>query len=345
MKNMIKVVLFLVVILLITFLLPTFSPALRTILNVFSCMFVATGLAYVTYPIVKYLRSIGIKGNYASALAILLFGTLIVVVSILTVQLMYPQIVRAIQLVQDSSSGIVWMRDSPELGKVIDYLAPYLDRFAQQALDYIANVTQNVISLSTKFIADFALISCLYMYILFDSEKIIKRIKDKLVYGSKHYEFVKQLNLEYMKYLRGLIIIIIITVVEYGVIYYAIGHPDWMALAALCAFSNLIPYFGGIIVNLIALATAVFVSSELFFAVLVCVIVLPTIEGNILNPLVHKKTIEISPIALLPAIFIGGAIFGFLGIVLSIPAIIFYKVFKQYYKDDVKRLVISAWNS
>ena len=345
MRNIVKIVLFLLMILLITLLLPTFKPALDTILNIFGSMLIAVGLAYVTYPVVKFLRSKGFKKNLATSISLLIVVSIIITVTVLTVQLIYPQLIRAIELVQNSSNSIAWITENPEIRRAIDYFTPYLDKFAQQALDYFASSTQGIISRSTKFIADLALISALYIYILFDADKIIQRIKNKLGRGSKNYNFVKSLNEEYLKYLKGLVIIILITVVEYGVVYYLIGHPDWMALAALCAFSNLIPYFGGIIVNLIALATSIFVNPALFFKVLACVIILPTVEGNVINPMVHKKTIKISPIALLPAIFIGGSIFGFLGIILAIPAIIFYKVAREYYTQDVKDLFAKAWNA
>ncbi|MDF9867625.1 putative PurR-regulated permease PerM [Bacilli bacterium PM5-3] len=345
MNKMVKVFLILVILLLLTFLLPTFAPALRVLLGIFMNMFIAAGLAYVSYPLVKYLRNKGLKNSLASSITLFIFLLLIIIVGVLSVQLIYPQIIRAIELVQNSSDSIAWLKDNPQITKAFDYLSPYIDKAAQQALDYFANTTQLAITKSTKFIADFALISCLYLYILFDSERIVKTIKEKLVFGTRNYNFVKSLNKEYMNYLKGLIIIIAITVVEYGVIYYLIGHPDWMALAALCAFSNLIPYYGGIIVNLIALATSIFVSPALFIKVLICVIVLPTFEGNVLNPMVHKKTISISPIVLLPAIFIGSSLFGFIGILLSIPAIILYKVFKEYYGEDIKKYIVAAWNS
>lgn len=345
MKYMIKIALFLIILLLISFLGPVYAPALNSILGMATNIFVACGLAYVSYPAVKFLRKKGLNNFLASTITLLIAGSLIVFVVALILPLVYQQIVKAIEVFQNSSNSISWVKNNPDIRKIVDLSEPYFEKFGQQALDYIASSTQNLISRSTKFFADALIIVCLYIYILFDSVKIRERIKTKLGKGSKSFNFFKKLDQEFSKYLKGLIIIIIITVFEYGIIYYLIGHPDWMTLAALCAFSNLIPYFGGIIVNIIALLTAVFVSEELFFRVMICVIVLPTIEGNLLNPMIHKKTIKISPIVLLPSLFIGSALFGFLGIVLSIPAIILYKVFMEFYKEDTKNLILRLWHS
>ena len=51
----------------------------------------------------------------------------------------------------------------------------------------------------------------------------------------------------------GLSNIIVITLVEYTLVYTIIGHPNAILLGFLAAVANLIPYFGGIIVNVIAI--------------------------------------------------------------------------------------------
>lgn len=345
MKQMLKIAVFLIILLLLSFLGPVYATALNSVIGMGTNVFVAAGLAYVSFPVVAFLRSKGLPGFAASFITLLLASSLIIIIVALILPLVYQQILKAIEVFQNSSSSVGWVRSNPEFKRIVDLFGPYFDKFGESALDFVAGSTQNIIASSTRFFGTIIIISCLYVYILFDSVKIREGIKNKLGRGTKAFLFFKKLDKDLIKYLRGLLIIIVITVFEYGIIYYWIGHPDWMTLAALCAFSNLIPYFGGIIVNIIALLTAVFVSQELFLKVLVCVIVLPTIEGNILNPMVHKKTSKISPIVLLPALFISGSLFGFLGIVLSIPAIITYKVFMEFYRNDVKNFFIQIWNS
>ena len=45
--------------------------------------------------------------------------------------------------------------------------------------------------------------------------------------------------------------IIIITLIEYTLVYTIIGHPNAILLGFLAAIANLVPYFGGIIVNMV----------------------------------------------------------------------------------------------
>lgn len=345
MRNLFKVLMFLSILLLLSFLLPNISGQVNLLWGIFIDIFVAAGLTYVSYPLVRFLKEKGIPRAWATIITVLVFFSMIGVAIFLIVRLIYPQILNVVDLFSNSESTIELFTKNEVFMQFYNYIEPYLSNISSNILQYTAGFTQAIINQSTSFIGAAVLIVCLYIYMLADYDRLLTQIKSKLKFGSRRYEFFKELDVQYMHYLRGLIIIIVITIFEYAIVYYFIGHPDWMALAALCAFSNLIPYFGGIIVNIIALITAVFVSPTLFYMVLVCVIVLPIIEGNVINPMVHKKTIKISPIVLLPSIFVAGGLFGMLGIILSIPAIIFYKIFKKYYGEDVKAYFVRVWNA
>ncbi|MDR1782131.1 MAG: AI-2E family transporter [Bacilli bacterium] len=342
--KMIKILLFLLILILCILIFPTIKPYFNIIVNIIVNIFVAFGLAYVSYPVIKFLKSKKIPSKIASLITIILLFGLIAVIVYLMVRLVYPQVMHVTDLVSTTKGGIQWIQENPNLNKVIDYIMPYLDKIGQASLDYLSNITQTIINKSTSFIISAVFVIIMYLYIIFDHENIISNLKTRLVIGTKRYAFFKKLNQALLKYLKALAIICAITCVEYGLIYKIAGHPDWLSLAALCAFSNLIPYFGGIIVNLIALFTAIFVSKTLFFIILALVIIMPNIDGNIINPLVYKNTVKISPIVVLPAMIVFSGLFGFLGIVLVIPAIIFIRIFKEFYGQNIKNYIIKTWN-
>ncbi|MEG0283980.1 MAG: AI-2E family transporter [Erysipelotrichales bacterium] len=345
MKTLIKVVLLLLAALLCAMVLPHVSGALDVLIGMGRNVFIAVGLAYVCHPLVKFLRKKGLSQGLASAITLVLFFSIFVIVALLVLPLIYQQILKAIDLIMNSSSSIEWIKKNPDTKKIFDFVLPYVENFGQSALNYIAESTQHFIARSTKFIGDAVIIIFLFIYLTVDSQRLIDKTKAKLQFGTKRYNYFKELDTEFTKYLKGLIIIIGITIVEYSIVYYFVGHPDWKTLAALCAFGTLIPYFGGILVNLVALLTAVFVSPELFFKVLALTLILPNIEGHIINPLVHKKTIKISPIVLLPSLFIFSSLLGFMGIILTIPLIITIKITRKYYKDDIFNFFKKVWNT
>ena len=345
MRQMIKIALFLIILLLITLLTPSIQHNFNIIFDMLLKIVVAFGMAYVSFPIVSFFRKLGLKNALASTITLLLMASLIAAVGMLMVPLIYQQAERLIAFFQSNSSGFTVDIHNEALRKVYEYFIPHIDNISKQVVDFFVNSTQNAISASTKMFTDIIITACLYVYLVYDFERLVTKFKKKLKKDSKNYLFFQNLNIELLKYLKALATIIVIAVVEYGIVYYLIGHPDWMILAALCAIACLIPYFGGIVVNVIALITSLFVSPELFFKVLACVIILPNIDGNIIYPMIYRRSVKISPIVLLPSLFIFGGLFGMLGIVLSIPLIITYKVAKKYYKDDVKALVKKAWEA
>ena len=114
-------------------------------------------------------------------------------------------------------------------------------------------------------------------------------------------------------YLNGFTKIIIISFFEYSIIFLIIGHPNAIMLGFLASISNLIPYFGGVFTNIIALITAFVVSPSLFIKTLIVFLVLSFIYTYIINPYVV----------------------GIKGIVISLPLAILILTTIKYYKEDI----------
>ena len=118
-----------------------------------------------------------------------------------------------------------------------------------------------------------------------------------------------------------------------------IGHPNFLLLGVLSSVSTLIPYFGGLIVNIIALIIASVVSPQLFVMTLIVAIVFPNIDGYLISPKIYGKTNNISPLLSIFAVFAGGVLGGFVGILIALPlTIILRTIYKSYKKDISKKI-------
>lgn len=345
MKQLIRIILLLLIILLAGAIWPTISGPMSAFISILVNVFIAAGLAYISYPVQRFFEKLGMNFIVATLVTMLIFIAIIATLVFLSIMITWPQIIKAIQVFQNASADAGWLSKEPTIRKIYDYLTPYFEQMSKTLLNYIGVWTQEAINKSAQFIGAAALVVAVYIYMIFDAKNIVANIKKRLNPGSRKYSFFQKLDKEYLHYLKSLALLTLITSILYGTVYYFIGHPDWFVLAVLCAFGNLIPYFGGIIVNIIALITAIFVSPQLLLAVGICVIVLPVFEGNILYPYIYKKTIKLNPILLLPALFLFGGLFGVLGLILTIPIVIFYEVAKKYYKDDFKKLLHRIWTS
>ncbi len=99
-----------------------------------------------------------------------------------------------------------------------------------------------------------------------------------------------------------------------------LGIQFSLVLAFVAALAELIPVFGPIIAGVTAVAVAL--STEPTSTVLLVAggyLVLHELEANLIYPLVVKKVVGVPPLLVILALFAGGELAGFLGILLSVP--------------------------
>ena len=161
------------------------------------------------------------------------------------------------------------------------------------------------------------------MYFLADMENIRKRFKNFLYRKNKRLcRYVSLLDNEMRLYLSGFVKIMIISLFEYSIAYTLIGHPNAILLGCMSVVAQLIPYFGGICNNILAAVTAFVISPSLFIKTIIVFVVLSSIDGYVINPLVYGKTNKVPPLIVIMSVFVGGALFGVSGIVISLPTAI-----------------------
>lgn len=203
---------------------------------------------------------------------------------------------------------------------------------------YVSDGAINLIDSSLALLSKIFIIFAAFIYFLIDMEDIRGEIKFFFSKKSeKTYNYVKTLDNEMKKYLSGLLQVILITLVEYTLVYTVIGHPNAILLGFLAAVSNLIPYFGGICVNIIAAITAFVVSPSLLIRTIIAFIILSSVDSYVINPTVYGKTNSIHPLVTIIALFAGGIIFGILGVFISFPLAIIAVTTYKYYKKDITK--------
>ena len=153
--------------------------------------------------------------------------------------------------------------------------------------------------------------------------------------SKKTYNYVKSLDDGMRNYLSGLVQVIFITLIEYSLAYTIIGHPNALLLGFLAAVCTLIPYFGGIMVNIIASITAFVVSPALLIRTIITFVILSSLDSYVINPTVYGKTNKIHPLVTIIALFAGGIIFGVKGVFISFPLTIIIVTTYRYYKSDI----------
>lgn len=97
------------------------------------------------------------------------------------------------------------------------------------------------------------------------------------------------------------------------------GVPYFYVVALVAAVGETIPIVGPIIGGITAVAVALTVSPKLAFTVGVYFLVLHQLEANVLVPKIMERRVGVSPVAVMVALLLGGALWGIIGAILAIP--------------------------
>lgn len=311
---------------------------LNTFWKIFFPFFVAFILAYATYPLVKKLKNKGLSKGLSTFIVVFGLAFIVIAMALLSAPLLVDQ-------VRSLFNGIVAFLKELSIDyninfKVIqDTLSMNFNNILEVLGTYIPNGAISVLSISTDYISKIFIIFTSYVYILIDMDKIRNFIKQYLKNkSSKIYDYVKTLDDEMEKYLSGFFKIVIISFFEYSIVYTIIGHPNALLLGSLASFGNLIPYFGGIITNIIAAITAFVISPELFIKTCIVFIICSGIDGNVVNPIIYGKTNKIHPLVVITSVFAGGVLFGIIGIMISLPLSILIIATLRFFKLDIIKM-------
>lgn len=305
--------------------------------KIFMPFLIAFALAYALYPLVQKLNK-----KLPKSLSVMIVAGILMTILVMIVILLFPLL---FDQMKSLFSGIVTflkeisIRHNINFKDVQDTLSSNFNNIVEKFGTYISGGAISVISVSFEYISKLFIIFTAFVYFLIDMDKIREFVKNYFSNKStKTYNYVKTLDNEMRNYLSGFIKIVIISFFEYSILYTIIGHPNSLMLGSLAAFGNLIPYFGGIVTNVIAAVTAFVISPELFIKTCIVFIVCSGIDGNIINPLVYGKTNKVHPIVIIISVFAGGILFGVMGIVISLPVSILIIATIKYFKDDLMKM-------
>ena len=97
------------------------------------------------------------------------------------------------------------------------------------------------------------------------------------------------------------------------------GEPYFYVVAFIAAIGETIPIVGPIIGGVTAVAVAITTSTTLALKVGILFLILHQLEANVLVPKIMERRVGVSPVAVIVALLIGGALWGLAGAILAIP--------------------------
>lgn len=316
---------------------PFWGKILENVVNITIPFLIAFAIAYAIHPFL-----VKMMDNKIPKWA----GVTLIVLIILSVISLVVYLVTTVLLGQLSSLfnniiAFVTKLESGEFELNLSILETDLTSTFKTIINDLGNSISNgavsIFNTSLAIISKVFIIFAAFIYFLIDMDKIREEIKFFFKKKSKKtYNYVKSLDDSMRNYLSGLVQVIFITLLEYTFAYTLIRHPNALLLGFLASVCTLIPYFGGIFVNIIASITAFVVSPALLIRTIITFVILSSLDSYVINPAVYGKTNKIHPLVTIIALFAGGIIFGIKGVFISFPLTIIIVTTYRYYKEDIE---------
>ncbi len=152
---------------------------------------------------------------------------------------------------------------------------------------------------------------------------------------AKAEEFFHDVDRAFSGYMRGQFLDAIIVFIVVSIVFFFLGIPDALLIGLLVGIGNLIPYVGPIVgytsIVVICLPQAAY--KELIIGE-VALFIITTIDGNVINPRLLSTNIKVHPLLVVAALIGGGAIGGFVGMLVAVPVA---ALLKQYFDKFLER--------
>ncbi len=325
-KRMISVITILLTLLLVMLTWPFWSFLISRARIILTPFVFGFGLAYLLRPIVLFFERKRIKRSISVPLVLV---GVIILISVLLASI-FPSIYEDIEsLLAMAGEGINGLYQF------------YLDRFSNSSSEFVGTIVQsinaslntllnnipslpnfmtNIFNTTLHWLTTTLFTIIIGLYFTMDYEKVTQstlRIADKVSYKLKNSILV--INKALSLYLRTLIVIMMITFVEYSLFYFLVGHKYALVMGILSAIALLIPYVGGILVNTIGFITGLSLGAFRVLLIALGILILPNVDAYLIAPMVYSKRNEINPLWSLFSFFACATLFGFVGILISTP--------------------------
>ncbi len=293
------------------------------------------------------------KGICAAALSVVSFLILLAVFSVL-VWIIVSQANSLINSVAKNTNTLKLMyektgellkrftNDIPsDMQSVIkNLLTDFVGEFATKTGTFLTgSVTALIKKMPTLFISVIVtfVATC---YISKDFDRLKKFFKNMIKVNTyKNILTIKTILFECcFKFLKGYLLIILITFFELLIGFLLLGVEHFLLLALLISLIDILPIFGTGTV-LIPWSVILFLQEKYFFAIGILILyLLVTVVRNIIEPKIIGDKIGINPLFTLLAIFLGLRLAGIAGmIILPIAAIVVISFYKQQIEEEKLR--------
>lgn len=294
----------------------------------------AAVIAYLLDPSVDWVESKGGGRTFGTLLVLGLFFFLLIMIFLLLAPLLQAQIKQLIDTLPDYTT------------RLQETVTPMIDRFlaslSEEQLERLRNAAGNYAgdlvswvgyvfsSILSHGLALFDILSLMFItpivafYMLRDWDAIVDRLDRWLprAHAATIREQARQVDLTLHGFIRGQASVCLILGVFYAVSMTLVGLDFALIIGLLSGILSFIPYVGSLVGFVTSTGLAAVQFGDVFMIGLVAAIFLfgQAVEGNFLQPKLVGDSVNLHPVWVMFALLAAGNLFGFLGVLIAVPA-------------------------
>lgn len=318
--------------------------AVYVLRGVLTPVFFAFLIAYMLDPVVDRLEGLRIP----RAAGITLVLSVVLGALGLFVLLAVPGIVRDVlafaETLPDRIEAVLeridpWLAEMGyEVPHTIDEAVAQLDidtgQIAGRAAEPVAAVLGWIVGGTASVlgaVAGLLMVPIFAFYLLYDFDRMIAGVRDLTPWRVRPFvvDVAREVDEVLGQFIRGQLIVMLILAVLYAVGYSIVGVRLAVVIGIVAGLLSFIPYVGGAVALGLALLMAFldFAGWNQVIGVVVVYGVIQILEGFVITPKIVGDKVGLSAVWVLFALLVGGEVFGFLGVLLAVPAAAVAKIF------------------
>jgi predicted PurR-regulated permease PerM len=291
-------------------------------------------IAYVLAPVVERLERRGIRRGLGSLAVLTIFLLAVALMLVLLVPLIQVQVVQLIGKVPSLISAL-----QAQIGNLMDVLQQHLpaDEVAKirdalggklgEAVTWLATAVQSIVTSSIAILNIISLVivtPIVTFFLLRDWPAMVAMVDSCLPRPSLDTlrGLARVISDTLVGFIRGQALICVILATYYTIALTAAGLDASLAIGVLIGVLAIIPILGvttGFALS-VGLAASQFGTWTKVFVVIGIFVFGQLVEANILTPKLVGDRVHLHPVWVIFALFAGGTLLGFVGILLAVPA-------------------------
>jgi predicted PurR-regulated permease PerM len=312
--------------------------AAYTARDVLLLIYVSALFAVVISPAIRLIRKIRIRGwrpGRGFAIAVLML-TIVLALTVFVVFAVPPIYLNAGDFAEEWPRHLATLTRTFPMARELDAttLQNYGAEIVGGASGLFRNVAGGIFGLFTGII--------LTVYFIIDGQRAFHWAVSlfPVHHQDKLAATLSRAERRMRNWLLGQMLLMVTLGVSSFVMYFALGLKYYYLLAMYACLANIIPIVGQLSSVILASTVAALDSPNKVVGVLIFYVIYAQIESGFLTPRIMKSTVDLSPLAVIIALALGGALAGVLGALVAVPTAALVSVFADEYL--VKRKSASA---